>query len=123
MIDLYYATNFRLKRSNIINSIYVKKFSVMINFSSIFLINTFLVFTLWASLSTVIDFFSIYRAYSIDVPNDSIKEIRENILEVRLSLQKGDLIEALQHLNNVDEELLLLTSSNSSLLEFESNKK
>ena len=110
-------------RSNIINSIYVKKFSVMINFSSIFLINTFLVFTLWASLSTVIDFFSIYRAYSIDVPNDSIKEIRENILEVRLSLQKGDLIEALQHLNNVDEELLLMTSINSSLLEYENNKK
>ena len=110
-------------RSNIINSIYVKQFSVMINFSSIFLINTFLVFTLWASISTVIAFFSIYHAYSIDVPTDSIKEIRENILEVRLSLQKGDLIEALQHLNNVDEELLLLTSTNSSLLEYENNQK
>lgn len=110
-------------RSNIINSIYVKNFSVMINFSSIFLLNTFLVFTLWASIITVISFFSIYNAYSIDVPNDSIKEIRENILEVRLSLQKGDLIEALQHLNNVDEELLLLTSTNSSLVEYENNKK
>jgi hypothetical protein len=56
------------------------------------------------------------------VNSDSIKEIRENLLEVRLSLQKGDLIEALQHLNNVDEELLLLTSNNSSL-EYENTKQ
>jgi hypothetical protein len=37
-----------------------------------------------------------------------LEEIRENMMEVRLALQKGDLIEALQHLNNVDEDLLLL---------------
>jgi hypothetical protein len=37
-----------------------------------------------------------------------LEEIRENVMEVRLALQKGDLIEALQHLNNVDEDLLLL---------------
>ena len=30
------------------------------------------------------------------------------MMEVRLALQKGDLIEALQHLNNVDEDLLVL---------------
>jgi hypothetical protein len=38
----------------------------------------------------------------------ALEEIRENVMEVRLALQKGDLIEALQHLNNVDEDLLLL---------------
>jgi len=39
---------------------------------------------------------------------EDLEEIRENMMEVRLALQKGDLIEALQHLNNVDEDLLLL---------------
>lgn len=39
---------------------------------------------------------------------EDLEEIRENIMEFRLALQKGDLIEALQHLNNVDEDLLLL---------------
>lgn len=43
-----------------------------------------------------------------------LEEIRENIMEVRLALQKGDLIEALQHLNNVDEDLLLLESGTQS---------
>jgi hypothetical protein len=40
--------------------------------------------------------------------SEDLEEIRENVMEVRLALQKGDLIEALQHLNNVDEDLLLL---------------
>jgi hypothetical protein len=40
--------------------------------------------------------------------SEALEEIRENVMEVRLALQKGDLIEALQHLNNVDEDLLLL---------------
>ena len=39
---------------------------------------------------------------------EDLEEIRENIMEVRLALQNGDLIEGLQHLNNVDEDLLLL---------------
>src|SRR5919112_606708 len=43
-------------------------------------------------------------------PND-IEEIRDNLVEVRLALQKGDLIEALQHLNNADEQLLLLAEN------------
>ena len=108
---------------HILNSVYVNKFLGMINFSFIFVINIFLAIPLSSVLiNTVVPvFFSIDRAYSIDVNSDSIKEIRENLLEVRLSLQKGDLIEALQHLNNVDEELLLLTSNNSSL-ENENNK-
>ena len=108
--------------SNIINSIYVNKFLEMIKFTLILVINIFLAMTLSVLINTVFDFFSIYQAYSIDVTTDSLKEIRENLLEVRLSLQKGDLIEALQHLNNVDEELLLLTSNNSSL-EYENTKQ
>ena len=51
---------------------------------------------------------------------EDLEELRENLMEVRLALQKGDLIEALQHLNNVDEDLLLLETSlqtsNSSLV-------
>lgn len=45
----------------------------------------------------------------------ALEEIRENVMEVRLALQKGDLIEALQHLNNVDEDLLLLETELKSL--------
>jgi hypothetical protein len=45
---------------------------------------------------------------------EDLEEIRENMMEVRLALQKGDLIEALQHLNNVDEDLLLLETGLSS---------
>lgn len=95
----------------------------MINFTLILVINIFLAIALSSVLiNTVPDFISIENAYSVEVSTDSIKEIRENLLEVRLSLQKGDLIEALQHLNNVDEELLLLTSNNSSL-EYENTKQ
>lgn len=54
------------------------------------------------------DLISLF-AYSI-TQND-LEEIRENLMEVRLSLQKGDLIEALQHLNNADEDLLLIQSN------------
>lgn len=42
---------------------------------------------------------------------EDMEEIRDNLMEVRLSLQKGDLIEALQHLNNVDENLLLIQTT------------
>ena len=83
---------------------------------SLFLNVLLLGLTLFIPINTVTDFLSTNQAYSVEVPNDSIKEIRENLLEIRLSLQKGDLIEALQHLNNVDEELLLLTSNDSSLV-------
>lgn len=43
-----------------------------------------------------------------------LEEIRENLMEVRLALQKGDLIEALQHLNNADEDLLLVETGFST---------
>ena len=83
----------------------------------LFLMNLFLlVFTAFVSINAVTDFFSVNEAFSVEVSSDSIKEIRENLVEIRLSLQKGDLIEALQHLNNVDEQLLLLTTNNSNLL-------
>lgn len=63
-------------------------------------------------ISTFNNIPNMYSAYAKEeVTPEFIKEIRENLLEVRLSLQKGDLIEALQHLNNVDEELLLLSSN------------
>lgn len=66
-------------------------------------------------ISTFNNIPNTYSAYSKEeVTPEFIKEIRENLLEVRLSLQKGDLIEALQHLNNVDEELLLLSSNTTN---------
>jgi S-adenosylmethionine:diacylglycerol 3-amino-3-carboxypropyl transferase len=39
------------------------------------------------------------------------EEIRDNLVELRLALQKGDLIEALQHLNNAEEQLLLFAEN------------
>ncbi len=51
-------------------------------------------------------------AYSLT--QDTLEEIRDNLMEDRLSLQKGDLIEALQHLNNADEELLLLQTNHTT---------
>jgi hypothetical protein len=94
----------------------------MINLTLNFTMIIFLTLTLSMLINVFFDdFFSLNYAYSIEATPDSIKEIRENLLETILSLQKGDLIEALQHLNNVDEELLLLTSNNNSL-EYENNK-
>ncbi|MGD1838969.1 MAG: hypothetical protein ACPKPY_13045 [Nitrososphaeraceae archaeon] len=48
------------------------------------------------------------------ITSENFEEIRDNLLEVRLSLQKGDLIEALVHLNNAEEELLLISSEFSN---------
>jgi hypothetical protein len=53
---------------------------------------------------------SIYANQQSSIKSEFLEEIRENLMEVRLALQKGDLIEALQHLNNADEDLLLLES-------------
>jgi hypothetical protein len=36
------------------------------------------------------------------------------LVEVRLALQKGDLTEALQHLNNAEEQLLLFEESSTA---------
>lgn len=48
-------------------------------------------------------------ASKIDTKN--YEEIRDNLVELRLALQKGDLIEALQHLNNAEEQLLLFAEN------------
>jgi len=74
------------------------------------------IFTSNSVINEFTEFLTAYAAYAIEeITPENIKEIRENLLEVRLALQKGDLIEALQHLNNVDEELLLLSSNTSDL--------
>jgi hypothetical protein len=100
------------------------EFSKMINLKLFLVINIFAAASILSiSANGTSNFFALNYAYSVEVTPDSLKEIRENLLEVRLSLQKGDLIEALQHLNNVDEQFLLLTSNNtSSSIEYEKNK-
>lgn len=72
---------------------------------TISIISLFIFFT----SSNLNDILSPIFAYSLT--QDDLEEIRDNLMEVRLSLQKGDLIEALQHLNNADEELLLLQTN------------
>lgn len=54
---------------------------------------------------------AIIPASSSQLTARDFEEVRDNLVEVRLALQKGDLIEALQHLNNADEQLLLLTAN------------
>jgi hypothetical protein len=44
------------------------------------------------------------------ITDESIKEMRDNLFEARQSLQKGNLVETLEHLNFIDEQLLLVTS-------------
>ena len=93
----------------------------MINLAVVLVINIFAASILSMLTNGTFGFLALTYAYSVEVTPDSLKEIRENLLEVRLSLQKGDLIEALQHLNNVDEQFLLLTSNNTSI-EYDKNK-
>ena len=84
-------------------------------FSILIIILLLSVFTSNLVINQFTEFLTPYEAYAIEeITPENIKEIRENLLEVRLALQKGDLIEALQHLNNVDEELLLFSSNISN---------
>jgi hypothetical protein len=53
----------------------------------------------------------VMPASSSQLTARDFEEVRDNLVEVRLALQKGDLIEALQHLNNADEQLLLLAAN------------
>ena len=88
----------------------------MIKLALVLVINIFAATSILSIfINGTFDFFVLNYAYSVELTPDLLKEIRENLLEVRLSLQKGDLIEALQHLNNVDEQILLLTSNNTSI--------
>lgn len=67
---------------------------------------------------------SIYANQQSSIKSEVLEEIRENLMEVRLALQKGDLIEALQHLNNADEDLLLLESGHQpSVYDNSSNRE
>ncbi len=50
-------------------------------------------------------------ATASDMNANNFEELRDNLVEVRLALQKGDLTEALQHLNNAEEQLLLFEES------------
>jgi hypothetical protein len=95
----------------------------MINLTLVLMITIFAATGILSMLTNgTFGFFTLNYIYSVEVSPDSLKEIRENLLEIRLSLQKGDLIEALQHLNNVDEQFLLLTSNNTNNIEYEKNK-
>ena len=53
----------------------------------------------------------ILTATASDMNTNNFEELRDNLVEVRLALQKGDLTEALQHLNNAEEQLLLFEES------------
>jgi hypothetical protein len=53
----------------------------------------------------------VLTATSSDMNTNNFEELRDNLVEVRLALQKGDLTEALQHLNNAEEQLLLFEES------------
>lgn len=53
----------------------------------------------------------VLTATASDMNAINFEELRDNLVEVRLALQKGDLTEALQHLNNAEEQLLLFEES------------
>ena len=53
----------------------------------------------------------VLTAIASDINVNNFEELRDNLVEVRLALQKGDLKEALQHLNNAEEQLLLFEES------------
>ena len=46
-----------------------------------------------------------------EINTEDFEEVRDNLVELRLALQKGDLTEALQHLNNAEEQLLLFAEN------------
>jgi hypothetical protein len=79
-----------------------------------FLVNFIVLFALaYMILGSIVS-----NALASDMNTNYFEELRDNLVEVRLALQKGDLTEALQHLNNAEEQLLLLQvnmTSNSTL--------
>ncbi|HZD35642.1 MAG TPA: hypothetical protein VE130_10590 [Nitrososphaeraceae archaeon] len=66
-----------------------------------------IILSIIAAAVTLTQHWGTAYANQITMKSEVLEEIRENLMEVRLALQKGDLIEALQHLNNADEDLLL----------------
>jgi DNA-binding GntR family transcriptional regulator len=61
--------------------------------------------------ANMIDSFLILSAAASEINAEDVEEVRDNLVEVRLALQKGDLTEALQHLNNAEEQLLLFAEN------------
>lgn len=71
-------------------------------------------------LANIIIGLPVLAATASDMNANNFEELRDNLVEVRLALQKGDLTEALQHLNNAEEQLLLFEESftaNSTVLQ------
>jgi DNA-binding GntR family transcriptional regulator len=61
--------------------------------------------------ANMIESFPILSAAASEINAKDVEEVRDNLVEVRLALQKGDLTEALQHLNNAEEQLLLFAEN------------
>ena len=61
--------------------------------------------------ANMIESFLILSAAASEINAEDVEEVRDNFVEVRLALQKGDLTEALQHLNNTEEQLLLFAEN------------
>ena len=61
--------------------------------------------------ANMIESFLILFAEASEINAKDFEEVRDNLVEVRLALQKGDLTEALQHLNNAEEQLLLFAEN------------
>ena len=61
--------------------------------------------------ANMIESFLILSAGTLETNSKDFEEVRDNLVEVRLALQKGDLTEALQHLNNAEEQLLLFAEN------------
>jgi DNA-binding GntR family transcriptional regulator len=53
----------------------------------------------------------ILSSAASEINTEDFEEVRDNLVELRLALQKGDLTEALQHLNNAEEQLLLFAEN------------
>ena len=62
-------------------------------------------------LANMFESFLILSAAASEINAKDFEEVRDNLVEVRLALQKGDLTEALQHLNNAEEQLLLFAEN------------
>jgi hypothetical protein len=62
-------------------------------------------------LANMFESFLILSPSASEINANDFEEVRDNLVEVRLALQKGDLTEALQHLNNAEEQLLLFAEN------------
>jgi hypothetical protein len=65
-------------------------------------------------LATIVVGPFVFSVSASDMNSNLYEELRDNLVEVRLALQKGDLTEALQHLNNAEQQLLLLAENSAA---------